>query len=136
MDFSYDGIRSGGARGCQGQSQGYKSHPRFEKGKAKFTDRSRLSKKIAVRACSLEPDVIAFDRVVQHPIRFDVAVPAPSELAAQRMILVVAWQRLSLHEQLKDSSQFAKVLATPLHPFHVSLELAAGAERPHKPMSA
>ncbi len=89
-----------------------------------------------MRPRSLEPDVIALDGVDQNPIRFDMAVPAASELTAQRMILVIAWQRLPFHEQIEDSAQVAKILATPPHPLHVSLELATAAEGPHKPRSA
>jgi len=91
-----------------------------------------------VRARALQADVrvIFGKRINQNPIRFDMAITAAGEIAAQRMIFVLRRQNFTFDQQVEHRLEFRQVLAASAGKFNILFELAGAAEGSHKPKSA
>ena len=76
-----------------------------------------------MRAGAFEANVVFFQRVNEHPIGFDMAIPASGKFSAQWMVLVFGRQEVSCNQEIEEASERVEVFAPTIHPFHIPLEL-------------
>src|ERR1019366_1264498 len=105
---------------------------------ARRTPRRTRCSITVMRAGAFKADVRVFfgERVNQHPIRLDMAVPAARKVSAQRVILEFRRQRLTVNQPFKRGLELHHVFAPLFSAFDIFLELAGAAEGSHRPRSA
>jgi len=105
---------------------------------SRLPNRLHSTEQIAVgsRPFKTNVAVVFRKRINQHPIRFNVTIPAPREVATQGMISVGLRQGFTVNQEVEHRSEPGQILAPPPGQFDILLELVGATERPHSPKSA